>query len=287
MAATKQILTDRAQNPSQIRQETAITGLPLFFRLSGPEDRPVVLFLHGFLGSGQEWEEIISHLAERFRCLTVDLPGHGRSASLDRRRSWSMENTAKGAIALLEKLGIHKCFLAGYSMGGRLALYLALHYPRYFAKVILESASPGLKTEPERRERIARDEQLARRLEAGDFREFLHGWYRQPLFQTLVQHPRFEEIFQNRLQNDPRGLAKSLRDMGTGAQPSLWEQLPGNKIPLLLVVGEKDAKFRALAGEMAEHCRAIRIETIAGCGHNVHFENAGAFAEALIKFASE
>lgn len=286
MAAAKQTFIDRAQDPSQARQETAAAGLPLFFRLSGPAGRPVILFLHGFLGSGQEWEEIISHLAERFRCLTVDLPGHGRSASLDRWRSWSMENTAKGAIALLEKLGIHKCFLAGYSMGGRLALYLALHYPRYFAKVILESASPGLKTDPERRERIARDEQLAQRLEE-DFGEFLRDWYGQPLFQTLKQHPRFEEIFQHRLQNDPRGLAKSLREMGTGAQPSLWEQLPGNKIPLLLAVGEKDAKFRAIAGEMAELCPAIRIETVAGCGHNVHVENAGAFAEALIKFASE
>lgn len=287
MAAAKQTFIDRAQDPSQARQETAAAGLPLFFRLSGPAGRPVILFLHGFLGSGEEWEEIIALLGDRFQCLTVDLPGHGRSASSDRRRSWSMENTAKAVIALLQRLGIRECFLAGYSMGGRLALYLTLAYPQYFAKAILESASPGLKTEPERRERIARDEQLARRLEAGDFREFLHGWYRQPLFQTLVQHPRFEEIFQNRLQNDPRGLAKSLRDMGTGAQPSLWEQLPGNKIPLLLVVGEKDAKFRALAGEMAEHCRAIRIETIAGCGHNVHVENAGAFAEALIKFASE
>ncbi len=287
MDAAKQTLIERAQDPSQTRQETALTGLPLFFRLSGPAGRPVILFLHGFLGSGEEWEEIISHLSGSFRCLAVDLPGHGRSASLDRRRSWSMENTAKAVIALLQRLGIEKCFSAGYSMGGRLALFLTLTYPQYFAKAILESASPGLKTAPERRERIARDEQLARRLETEDFREFLHGWYRQPLFQTLAQHPRFAEIFQHRLQNDPRGLAKSLREMGTGAQPSLWEQLPGNKIPLLLVVGEKDAKFRSIAAEMAKLCPAIQIETVAGCGHNVHMENEGVFAEALIKFASE
>lgn len=261
--------------------------LQIAYTVTGPEDRLVALFLHGFLGSGAEWEEIISRLSGRFQCLAVDLPGHGRSASLDRRRSWNMENTAKAVIALLQNLGIRKCFLAGYSMGGRLALYLTLTYPQYFAKTILESASPGLKTEPERRERIARDEQLAQRLEEEDFREFLHDWYRQPLFQTLAQHPRFEEIFQNRLQNDPRGLAKSLREMGTGAQPSLWERLPGNKIPLLLVVGEKDAKFGALAGEMAEHCPAVSVQVIPGCGHNVHMENAGVFAEALIKFVSE
>ncbi len=286
MDAAKQIHIDRAQDPSQTRQETALPDLPLFFRLSGPAGRPVILFLHGFLGSGEEWEEIISHLAERFRCLAVDLPGHGRSASVDRRRSWRMENNAKAVIVLLAKLGIHKCFLAGYSMGGRLALYLALHYPRYFAKVILESASPGLRTEEERRERLARDEQLARRLETGDFREFLRDWYRQPLFQTLKQHPRFEEIFQHRLQNDPRGLAKSLREMGTGAQPSLWEQLPGNKIPLLLVAGEKDAKFRSIAAEMAKINPVAGVKVITGCGHNVHFEAPEIFAAEVEKFLS-
>lgn len=260
--------------------------LQLAYTVTGPEDRPVALFLHGFLGSGEEWEEIISHLAERFRCLAVDLPGHGRSAFLDRRRSWNMQNTANAVIALLQQLGIRHCFLVGYSMGGRLALYLTLAYPQYFAKTILESASPGLKTASERRGRIARDEQLARRLESGDFREFLRHWYRQPLFQSLVQHFQFEEILHQRLQNHPPGLAKSLREMGTGAQPSLWEQLPGNKIPLLLIVGEKDAKFCSIAAEMADSCPAASFKVIEGCGHNVHIENADGFAKALIKFLS-
>lgn len=258
--------------------------LSLAWQMSGHKGRPVILFLHGFLGNGQEWEEIVSYLAEDYRCLTVDLPGHGKSAGLNRHPDWGMENTAAALIALLNELAIKKCFVIGYSMGGRLALYLAFHYPRYFTKVILESASPGLITEEERRERIARDEQLAQRLETGDFREFLLEWYRQPLFQTLLQHPQFEGIFRNRLQNDPRALAKSLREMSTGRQPSLWEELSSNKIPLLLIVGGKDAKFRSIAAEMADICPAARVKPIESCGHNVHFENPIEFAKGIKSF---
>lgn len=258
--------------------------LRLSYDLSGPENLPVVLFLHGFLGNGKEWEEIVSFLADGFRCLTVDLPGHGKTAPLNRELDWSMENTAAAVIDVLNELAIKKCSLAGYSMGGRLALYLALHYPQRFSKVVMESASPGLKTAAARQERIARDNRLADQLESGDFKRFLTEWYNQPLFRDLQNHPRFREIFEKRLKNDPAGLAKSLREMGTGRQPSLWEKLPQNKIPLLLVVGEKDAKFRSIADETASLCSAATVKVIQGCGHNVHFEKPEIFAAEVITF---
>jgi len=260
--------------------------LSLTRQFVGAEDRPVILFLHGFLGSGAEWEDIVSFLADDYRCLTVDLPGHGKTAGLNREPDWGMENTAAAVITLLNELTIEKCFLVGYSMGGRLALYLILRYQQYFSKVVLESASPGLKTAAERQERIARDNLLADKLENGDFEKFLTDWYRQPLFRDLLNHPRFREMFKKRLKNDPTGLAKSLREMGTGCQSSLWDKLPQNKIPLLLVVGEKDAKFRSIADGMASLCSTATVEVIKGCGHNVHFEEPGKFATEVEKFLS-
>jgi len=260
--------------------------LRLSYDLSGPENWPVVLFLHGFLGNGKEWEETVSFLADGFRCLTVDLPGHGKTALLNRNLGWGMENTAAAVITLLNELSIKKCFLVGYSMGGRLALYLAFHYPLRFSKAVLESASPGLKTAAERQERIARDNRLADQLESGDFERFLTEWYQQPLFRNLQNHPRFREMFEKRLKNDPAGLAKSLREMGTGSQPSLWDKLPQNKIPLLLVVGEKDAKFRSIAEETVSLCSAATVKVIQGCGHNVHFETPEIFAAEVINFLS-
>ena len=145
-------------------------------------------------------------------------------------------------------------------MGGRLALYLAIHYPKYFSRIILESASPGLKTAEERRSRRRLDHKLANQLEETNFRQFLTNWYNLPLFHTLKNHPQFQDLLKQRLNNRSEFLAKSLREMGTGQQPPLWNHLTKNKIPLLLVVGEKDAKFRAIADEMAQVCPTAQVK---------------------------
>lgn len=242
-----------------------------------------IVFLHGFMGSKRDWEGIAASLSECCFCLVPDLPGHGGSAGrLD--QSWDMDSTARSLIALLDSLQIRESYLAGYSMGGRLGLYLALHYPDYFPKAVLESASPGLRTEPERALRVAQDEQLAERLQREDFPTFLQAWYRQPLFQSLQSHPGFNDMLARRLENAPAALAKSLLEAGSGVQPPLWERLAGHKMPLLLVVGEKDVKFRGIAGEMQQVNPRVEVAVITGCGHNVHFENPQAFREQLVAF---
>ena len=140
---------------------------------SGNSNRPLILFLHGFMGNSHEFERAISMLNNDFYCLNIDLPGHGKTQVLD-DDCYSMAKTAQELISLLDELKVKQCFLVGYSMGGRLALYLTLNFPLYFDKVILESASPGLSTEEERLERVKRDEQIARKLvrsiEKDDFR---------------------------------------------------------------------------------------------------------------------
>lgn len=200
-----------------------------------------MVFLHGFMGSRRDWDGIASSLSQYCFCLVPDLPGHGGSTGrLD--QTWDMDSAARSVIALLDSLQIRQSYLTGYSMGGRLGLYLALHYPQYFPRVLLESASPGLKTAAERSARITQDETLAARLQQEDFPTFLQSWYCQPLFQSLQSHPGFSEMLARRGENNPAALAKSLREFGSGAQPPLWERLAGHKMPLFLVVGEKDIK---------------------------------------------
>jgi 2-succinyl-6-hydroxy-2,4-cyclohexadiene-1-carboxylate synthase len=258
--------------------------IQLVYRFYGPEDKPLILFLHGFMGSGRDWEKVISLLTEHYRCLSLDLPGHGEFAQLNRHLNWNMKATADGVCQLLNNTGIRKCYMVGYSMGGRLALYLALHYPHYFSKVILESASPGLKTVEERKARIEHDKRLAIQLESGNFKHFLSEWFQQPLFRGISELPQFEGMLRCRLNNDPQALAKSLLEMGTGRQPSLWKKLPGNKIPLLLVVGQKDRKFRSIAEEIASICSAANVMGIKGCGHNTHFEAPERFGKEVEGF---
>lgn len=255
------------------------------YTLQGDRNLPVVLFLHGFLGSQEDFDGTIAHLVDQFCCLAVDLPGHGQTQVQGDAEQYSMPQTAQALVDLLDQLEIAHCFLVGYSMGGRLALYLALHFAHRFPKVVLESASPGLKTDRERQERLQRDWELADRLET-DFAAFLSDWYNQPLFQPLRSHPNFEYMQARRWQNCPQALATSLRYLSTGRQPSLWPLLAQRAQPFLLLVGEDDHKFYRLNREMADHCPTARLQAISDCGHVVHLEQPEAFTKQIRAFLS-
>ncbi|KOR35286.1 MULTISPECIES: 2-succinyl-6-hydroxy-2,4-cyclohexadiene-1-carboxylate synthase [Planktothricoides] len=256
----------------------------IHYSLSGNRHKPVILFLHGFLGSGDDYREICTELKDKFCCLTVDLPGHGKTTVNGDETSYQMPQTAQALISLLDRLHIDQCFLVGYSMGGRLALYLTLHFPQRFYQVILEGASPGLKTEPERSQRRAADEALAQKLETIPFKSFLIEWYHQPLFQSLLQHPDWGKLMARRMQENPRELSKSLRNLGTGNQPSLWEQLPHNSVPILLLVGEYDDKFRKINTEIVQRSAFAQLKIIPHTGHNIHWENSRTYVNELIQF---
>jgi len=169
-------------------------------------------------------------------------------------------------------------------MGGRLALYLALHYPERFTRIVLESASPGLLSASERAERREHDRALAEKLAGTDLAEFLAEWYANPLFESMKKDERSHAMLERRLRNDAAGLAKSLLFMGTGTQPSLWGELESNKIPLLLLAGEFDVKFKRIAERMKESCPHSEVKIAPGCGHNIHFENPELFAAILEEF---
>lgn len=256
----------------------------LNYSIYGNKHQPAILFLHGFMGSGDDYAEICLELENKFYCLTVDLPYHGKTRIKTGQKYYTMPETAKGLINLLDRLKIEQCFLVGYSMGGRLALYLTLHYPSRFSQVILESASPGLKTAQERSQRRQADNKIAEKLITIPFKYFLVQWYNQKIFTSLQQHPNFEQLIERRMQQNPRELAKSLRYMGTGKQPSLWEQLLNNTVPLLLLVGEYDRKFTAINAEMANRSPVAELKIIPRTGHNIHFEDRENYLIQLIKF---
>lgn len=259
-----------------------MTGLS--YTVSGDPHRPAVLLLHGFMGSGADWAHEISALDERSCCVAPDLPGHGSSHGLT-PRAYTIEGTARMLDELLDELGISRAALVGYSMGGRLALYLALRYPERCSALFLESASPGIEDAAERELRRGADEERARRLESDDFGVFLAGWYRQPLFASLARHEGLvRETIETRLRNDPGELARSLRGMGTGSQPSLWGELAALQVPALALAGELDEKFVGISVRMASLSPRIRAAVVPGAGHNVRLESPKEYLAALESF---
>ncbi len=240
-----------------------------------------MLFLHGFMGEGEDWRSVMSELDERFFCIAADLPGHGASLGLPPDH-YMMEGAARSVLEVLDGAGVDRATVVGYSMGGRLALYLALRYPERCSSLFLESASPGLKDATERAARRHADEQRAKQLESGDFREFLRGWYRQPLFASLARNEELlQRAIEDKLDNDPTELAKSLRGMGTGSQPSLWEELPGLQVPALAVAGKLDEKFVGISHRMASLAPPMGRTVVPGAGHNVHAEAPGEYLALL------
>ncbi|MGA1841253.1 MAG: 2-succinyl-6-hydroxy-2,4-cyclohexadiene-1-carboxylate synthase [bacterium] len=250
----------------------------------GDPNNHAILFLHGFMGDGDDWAAVIRGFMDNYYCITVDLPGHGKTRIRDWKRGYGMPETAKAVICLIDGLRISRCAIVGYSMGGRLALYLILHYPERFGKGVLESASPGLRKKAERVVRITHDDQIASELGKTPFDKFLDKWYLQSIFGALRGHPDFQDLLCKRKKNVPGELARSLRDMGTGKQASLWADLRNNRVPLLFLAGELDTKFSSIAYGMEQACPQSRVEIIAGCGHNIHFEKPGIFIESIKGF---
>jgi 2-succinyl-6-hydroxy-2,4-cyclohexadiene-1-carboxylate synthase len=248
---------------------------------------PLVL-LYGFTGSAANWREALDALSDRWRVIAIDLPGHGLTDKPQDIERYRMESVADDLAALLVQLEATPAHWLGYSMGGRLALYAAIAHRQSVRSVILESASPGLADPAERRARRMRDEALAAQIEAEGVAKFVDAWEALPLFATQARlSPEVRgRLRAQRLNNSPGGLAASLRGMGTGAQPSLWNRLGEIDRSALLLAGELDAKFAAIGGRMAAAIPRARLEIVADAGHTIHLERPAIFAQIVGDFLS-
>jgi 2-succinyl-6-hydroxy-2,4-cyclohexadiene-1-carboxylate synthase len=220
-----------------------------------------VVFVHGFTQTGQSWRQIAGSFAGRHHVVLVDAPGHGRSSGV-------RCDLVEGARQLGDRGG--KATYVGYSMGGRLALHLAVADPGLVERLVLIGATPGIEDPEERAVRRATDEELAESLERDGLELFLERWLASPLFATL---PPGAADVRDRLTNTVDGLASSLRLSGTGTQEPLWARLHELRLPVDLIVGEHDTKFRGIAERMFEEMSApATLRVIAGAGHAVHLE---------------
>lgn len=235
--------------------------------------RETIVLLHGFTQTGRVWEPTIAALGERYRALAPDIRGHGSASDA---RPVDFVSVRADVLALAPE----RFTLAGYSMGGRIALSLALAAPERVSRLILLGASPGIADDEERRSRRAADEALADRIEGEGIEAFAREWAALPLF--AEQPPAVAAAAHaTRLAQSPAGLAAALRGLGTSVMEPLWERLPELTIPVTLVAGARDAKFRAIAERMATALPDATLHVVAGAGHAVQLEAPEAVAELL------
>lgn len=264
----------------------------------------VVIFLHGFLGTGEDWIPIMKAISRSAKCISIDLPGHGGSKiqnhgckGAQEEATLSIEIVADVLYELIQGITPFKVTLVGYSMGARIALHMALRLSHKIDGAVIISGSPGLKDTTARKIRQAKDDSRADSLVAYGLELFLDSWYAGELWKSLRSHPHFNEIVASRIvHEDVQSLAKALSGLSTGSQMSLWEDLKRCDLPLLLIVGEKDVKFKSIAqkmfnevvqdrkGEDGKGNNICEVLEVPNCGHAVHMENPLPIISAMRRF---
>lgn len=219
-----------------------------------------LVFVHGFTQTRRSWQWYVDRLADRHRIVTVDAPGHGDSRAAD-------ADLAHGADLVCAAAG--RGTYVGYSMGGRLVLQLAVRRPGFVDRLVLIGATPGIVDDVERAERRRSDELLADRIVQVGVDAFLDEWLALPLFAGLDAEAAAVD---DRRRNRAEDLAASLRNAGTGTQAPLWDDLSAIEVPVLLIVGEHDTKFRSIAEDMTARLPRPTLEVVQDAGHTAHLE---------------
>ena len=243
-----------------------------------------IVFLHGFMGSTADWQSVRAPLASEQRCIFVDLPGHGESVDVLDETTMTLPVVADTVVEALDRRGVGTMSVVGYSMGGRVALTLALRHPDRVDRLVLESASPGISSPDDREARADLDDRRAARIRREGLAAFLDDWYRAPLFETFRHHPQFDDALERRRRGDAERLAQVIADMSPGRQPDLWPRLEEVTSETLLIAGADDPKYPAIVRRAGDTIPDSHVVIAEDCGHNVHLERPDWYAETVGTF---
>lgn len=244
---------------------------------------PILVFLHGLLGSKQDWLLVIEKLQQKLphfssqSYLCLDLPLHGDQSN------YSIDNFDQSAQYLSqqisEQIADKPYILIGYSLGGRLALNYAAQsqYPRgNLVGLILEGANLGLENEQQRQERWQNDCLWAKRFQQEKLSEVLDDWYQQPVFAHLSVSER-KQLIAQRMQQSGQNIAHMLLATSLAKQPDFRQKVRSFSLPIYYFCGEKDDKFKTMAQE-----NNLNLYLIKQAGHNAHLENPEEFTSQIL-----
>jgi 2-succinyl-6-hydroxy-2,4-cyclohexadiene-1-carboxylate synthase len=233
-----------------------------------------VVLLHGFSGTHHAWDGVAARLhPQRYLPRALDLPGHGDAA--DAKRPITFAGCVEDVLADSPE----RFVLGGYSLGGRVALHVALAAPERVRRLVLISTTAGIEDPAERAERRLADHRLADELESVRFEDFIERWRTQPLF--AEDPPEVGALArEDQRRNRPDALAAVLRGIGTGEMDPLWDRLSELAMPVVVLAGDRDAKFQALGRRMVELLADAEL-VIAPGGHGLPLENPAAVARSI------
>jgi 2-succinyl-6-hydroxy-2,4-cyclohexadiene-1-carboxylate synthase len=243
-----------------------------------------VLALHGFTGAPESFAGL-STASRRLELLCPALCGHGPSPALD---AHDFSGELARLAAWVRARSNEPLPVLGYSLGARVALGLCLTYPELFSRAVLIGVHPGIADDQERSERVRWEESLIRLLETQGLEAFLSEWERLPLFDSQARLSLEAREAQRRVRrsHDAAGLGHALRVLGTGQMPDYFPQLGRLSLPVSLIVGENDHKFRSLAERALTRLPRGKLTVLPGSGHNPLLETPASLVHVVEAFLS-
>jgi 2-succinyl-6-hydroxy-2,4-cyclohexadiene-1-carboxylate synthase len=245
-----------------------------------------IFLLHGFTGSGRDWESIIPGINKNYSSFTIDLPGHGRTGTLHNPLDYSISSIISSIHQVITSVSSGKAILLGYSMGARAALSFAVHFPALLDGLILESGSAGIESHQLREERLIEDRKLADFIEKTKIEKFVDHWMNMEIFNTQrrFSNEKLKLLREKKLHNSRKGLADSIRGFGAGSMPPLYDQIKKISSPVLLISGELDSKYTELNSLLLPSFSNAEHKIIKNAGHNTHLEEPAGFISAVNQF---
>ncbi len=243
----------------------------------GNQGFPNLLFLYGFMGEAADWQYFREDLSRDFCCLSANFSAENVTSLSS--LSWKLKES-------LETLVTSRRYrIVGYSMGGRLALRYALEFPDSVDCLVIASASPGIEDLTERQIRAIEDDQRAEILETKGIEYFLEYWYGNSLFDSLRNHSQiYTDLIKRRSRVNPTKTSEILRNLSPGREPSMWQQLPNLKCPILLLAGSLDLKYIGILQKVKDILPQATLKILPNVGHAMHIEKPELFLETIRDF---
>jgi len=244
-------------------------GVAIHYDIEG--EGPVLLLSHGYSATGEMWRDQVEALKDRFRVVTWDMRGHGRSDYPDEPAAYSEALTVGDMAALLDAASVERAVLGGLSLGGYMSLAFNLAHPERVRALLVIDTGPGYRSDEAR-----------------------EGWNKNALrtaerYETegLARLQRGTAEMRASSHRDASGLVRAARGMLTQRDAAVISSLPTIAVPSLVVVGANDAPFLAAADYMAGKIPGAKKVIIPDAGHAANMDQPAAFNAAVRGFLLE
>jgi len=263
-----------------------VNGISLYYEETGRGR--ALIWAHGFSCGLRMWDPQVAALAGRHRVIAYDVRGHGASDVPERPDAYSQLISVEDLRRLLDSLRISRAVVGGLSMGGNIALNLALSYPDVVDGLIVCDTGAG---SDNTEEWVSTCQEWARLLERDGIEAFADVITAHPLVARYVsQGPDAARLMRSLVTTHrARGLAHTLRGV-LARRPTIYSlepKLRQLRIPTLLIVGEHDEPCVKVHRFMGDVIAGSEHVIIKGVGHMTNLEDPTTFNAAVSEFLNQ